>query len=56
MRLLREVGWNVQKGPGIHVDRGELTVKLADSVDESDIEALNAKLEQESGFRLVVDN
>lgn len=55
-RLLREVGWNVQKGPGIHVDRGELSVKLADDVNESDIEALNAKLEQESGFTLVVDN
>jgi uncharacterized protein len=54
-RLLRDVGWNVQKGPGIHVDRAELSVKLANEVKDSEIEALNKKLEQESGFKLVVD-
>jgi hypothetical protein len=45
----------VQKGPGIHVDRAELSVKLANEVKDSEIEALNKKLEQESGFKLVVD-
>ena len=54
-RLLREVGWNVQKGPGIHVDRGELSVKLSNEVADNDIQALNEKLELESGFKLSVD-
>ena len=55
-KLLREVGWTVRKGPGIHVDRSELSVKLANDVTDDEIEALNRKLELESGFKLVIDN
>jgi uncharacterized protein len=55
-KLLREVGWNVQKGPGIHVNRGELSVKLANDVSDAELGALNERLELESGFRLVIDN
>lgn len=54
-KLLRDTGWAVQKGPGIHVDRGELSVKLGSDITDTELETLNMKLEQESGFRLVLD-
>lgn len=54
-KLLRDTGWNVQKGPGIHVDRGELSVKLAGDVSDAELESLNQRLEQESGFKLTID-
>ncbi len=53
-KLLREKGWSIIKGPGIHTDRAELSVKLGNDVDESEINALNDRLEEESGFKLVV--
>lgn len=54
-RFLREAGWNIQKGPGIHVDRAELSVKLADDISETDLASFNQRLEQETGFKLIVN-
>ena len=54
-RLLREKGWQIVKGPGIRVDRAELTVKLAGKIAAADIEALNEELAQETGFKLAVE-
>jgi len=55
-KLLREKGWSITKGPGIHTDRAELSIKLGTEVAESEIEELNERLVAESGFKLVVDN
>ena len=54
-RLLREKGWRAVKGPGIRVDRAELTVKLAEKVKPAEVDALNERLLQETGFKLVVE-
>jgi len=37
-----------------HVDRGEITVSVADEVDEAAKTAVSAKLEEETGYKLVV--
>ena len=54
-RLLREKGWRIVKGPGIRVDRAELTVKLADKVESAEIDAINEKLAARTGFKLAVE-
>lgn len=54
-RLLREKGWRIVKGPGIRIDRAELTVKLVDKVESTEIDAINEKLLQETGFKLAVE-
>lgn len=53
-RILGDTGWSIRKGPGIHVDRGEITVSVADDVDETAASAVSAKLEEETGYKLVV--
>ncbi len=52
--LLRRAGWNVRKGPGIHTDRGEVSVKLADPVDDEEVTRLSNELETATGYRLVI--
>lgn len=52
--LMRRAGWNVSKGPGIHVDRAEVSVRLADPVGEADFEAVSAALEEKTGYRVVM--
>ncbi|MBZ0304196.1 MAG: MBL fold metallo-hydrolase [Anaerolineae bacterium] len=53
-QLVREAGWRVTKGPGIHVDRAEVSVKLADEPDAAALETAQAKLEDQTGYTLVV--
>src|SRR5690606_15709633 len=53
-QLIREAGWRVTKGPGIHVDRAEVLVKLADEPDAATLENVQAKLEEQTGYSLVV--
>ncbi len=54
-KLLREKGWTIIKGPGIHTDRAELFVKLANEVDENMLQAFNDKFIEETGFKLIID-
>jgi hypothetical protein len=54
-KFLRETDWTITKGPGIHTDRAELSIKVAGDVDASQLEQLNAKLVEATGFKLVVD-
>jgi len=52
--LAREAGWSVRKGPGIHVDRAEVTISLAEPPDEMTLEQVNAEFVQRTGYCLVV--
>jgi uncharacterized protein len=52
--LLREAEWVVHKGPGIHVERNEVTVTLAEQPDEVILEEVNDVFEEDTGFRLIV--
>ena len=54
-RMLREKGWLISRGPGIHVDRAELRVSLVQDVPQEEIDALNERLLQRTGFGLVVE-
>jgi Cft2 family RNA processing exonuclease len=50
--IARQAKLNIQKGPSIHVDRGEVVIKLADTTDEADIDELSQRFEHETGFQL----
>ncbi len=54
--LLRQVGWSVKKGPGIHTDRQEVSIKLVDTqtISDEELAQVSAMLEQETGYRLVI--
>ncbi|MBN1678972.1 MAG: MBL fold metallo-hydrolase [Anaerolineae bacterium] len=54
-QLMREAGWQVRKGPGIHIDRAELSVSLADDVGADAVDALNRRLQEQTGYSLTVD-
>jgi Cft2 family RNA processing exonuclease len=53
-QLMREAGWQIRKGPGIHVDRAEISITLGSPVSEADIERVNRNLIEETGYSLVV--
>ena len=53
-RLLREANLSVTKGPGIHVDRAEVSVKLLEPTDEATFKRLDQSLMDQTGYRLVV--
>jgi uncharacterized protein len=52
--LARGAGWAVRKGPGIHIDRGEISMTLAELPDSAAVEQLSAALEEQTGYTLVV--
>jgi hypothetical protein len=53
-RMLRETEWPVRKGPGIHVDRAEVSVTLASAPDEDEMLQVSAALRQQTGYTLTV--
>lgn len=53
-QILREANIQPRKGPGIHVDRGEVAISLQTPPEESVIKAISQKLESETGYRLVI--
>lgn len=53
-KLIREAGWSVRKGPGIHVDRAEVSVKLGQEIDDAAGEKIGAAIEEQTGYRLVL--
>ena len=54
-RLFREKGWRIVKGPGIRVDRAELTISLAKKASQAGIDEVNEKLLNETGYKLAVE-
>ncbi|MCY4020544.1 MAG: MBL fold metallo-hydrolase [Chloroflexi bacterium] len=53
-RLLSENNWTISKGPGIHTDRGELRLVLAEAVPAAEIASFSEKLEAQTGYKLTV--
>jgi uncharacterized protein len=53
-QLMNKAGWQVRKGPGIHTDRGQIAITLVQAVTPMDVSAVDAALEQATGYRLVV--
>ena len=54
-QLLRDTGWSIRKGPGIHTDRGEIAVSLTESPDLAVVDQVCRVLEEQTGYRLVVN-
>lgn len=52
-KLIEGKGWTAVKGPGIHVDRGEVEVRLATLPDEATRGEVSAEFEAQTGFRFV---
>ncbi len=50
--MARHAKLNIQKGPSIHVDRGEVVIKLAETSEDVNIDDLRQHFEQETGFQL----
>jgi hypothetical protein len=44
----------VRKGPGIHVDRAEVSFKLAALPEDEALLAVAQRFEEQTGYRLVV--
>lgn len=53
-QLIREAGWRVTKGPGIHVARAEVSVKLTDEPDSAAFEQVRDRLVDQTGYSLVM--
>ena len=53
-QLLRDTGWSIRKGPGIHTDRGEIAVSLTESPDPAVVDQVCRVLEEQTGYWLVV--
>lgn len=53
-KLLRDASLTVRKGPGIHVDRGAISVTLAENSDEDALDSVKMLLELETGYQLDV--
>lgn len=54
-QLIREAGWRATKGPGIHVARAEVAIKLADTPDAETLERVRSSLLDQTGYALVVE-
>ncbi|MCA9916020.1 MAG: hypothetical protein KC496_21845, partial [Anaerolineae bacterium] len=50
--LVRDAGWQVQKGPSIHVDRAVIGYKLLTSPADAEVEKLAADLLEKTGYTL----
>jgi Cft2 family RNA processing exonuclease len=53
-RLLDQAEMVITKGPGIHVDKGEVAVTLAETPGETEVAGLCASFEAETGFQLKI--
>jgi Cft2 family RNA processing exonuclease len=55
-QLFRRAGWQVRKGPGVHVDRAEVVVTPMGEPAPDMLQWVMAQLEQQTGYRLVVSS
>ncbi|TVR22822.1 MAG: MBL fold metallo-hydrolase [Anaerolineaceae bacterium] len=53
-QYLREAGWVARKGPGIHTDRGAVSVTLASAPDSDALEAVCARFVEQTGYALEI--
>ncbi len=53
-QLVREAGWQVQKGPSIHVDRAIIGYKLLTQPAEAEVKKLSDALEEKTGYTLEI--
>lgn len=54
-QLALAAGWQIRKGPGIHVDKGEVSLKLLSAPEAGQLQVVMAEFEQRTGYRLLVE-
>jgi Cft2 family RNA processing exonuclease len=54
-QVVRDAGWQIRKGPSIHIDRGEVAVTLADDVAETAVDPVAQQIEERTGYRFVIN-
>jgi hypothetical protein len=55
-QLFRQAGWQVRKGPGVHVDRAEVVVTLMSEPTPEMLQGVMTQFERQTGYRLVVSS
>ncbi len=53
-QLMRDAGWSIRKGPGIHTDRGAISVSLTAAPDADVAARVMAQLEEKTGYQLII--
>ncbi len=53
-KLARDAGWQIRKGPGVHIDHAEIAMSLANEPDAATVEQVSQALEEQTGYRLVL--
>ncbi len=53
-QMMREAGWSVRKGPGIHTERGAVSVTLATLPDDALLQDVQARFKHQTGYMLDV--
>lgn len=53
--LVRDAGWEIVKGPGLHQGRSEVKIRLVTPPDEAARAAVETAFEAQTGYRLVLD-
>jgi len=53
-RLAHEAGWNITKGPGIHVAKGTVSISVLDEPTKAAFDEVRDQLDEETGFKLEV--
>lgn len=54
-RLARDAGWNVYKSPSLYMDRGQVGLKVGKMPDDDELAEFASQIEEETGYRLVVE-
>jgi hypothetical protein len=54
-QMIRQAGWQIRKGPGIHVDLAEVTVTLTGPAEPNALEQVRHAFEAQTGYRLTLD-
>jgi Cft2 family RNA processing exonuclease len=53
-QLMRDAGWSIRKGPGIHVDRCTISVALTTGPDPDEVAKVSAAIEEQTGYQIEV--
>ncbi|MBN1312323.1 MAG: MBL fold metallo-hydrolase [Anaerolineae bacterium] len=53
---MRNAGWSIRKGPGIHVDRCALSVTLTTEPDPDEVAKVSAAIEEQTGYQMEVSS
>ncbi|MBN1426891.1 MAG: hypothetical protein JXB07_00815, partial [Anaerolineae bacterium] len=55
-QLMRDAGWSIRKGPGIHVDRCAISVALTTEPDPDEVAKVSAAIEEQTGYQIEVSS